>query len=71
MLVHRKLLMRFLRDESGQDIVEYAILTAVVSVGSLVVLGLIRWKMSTAYGTWGGQLNDARYHPNDPITPFP
>ena len=71
MLARPNLMTRFLWDDSGQDLVEYAILTAVVSVASLAVLGLIRWKMSTAYGTWGGQINDARFHPNDPITPFP
>ena len=71
MLAHPKLLMRFLRDESGQDLVEYAILTAVVSVASLVVIGIIRAKMSGAYVGWGGQINDARFHPNNPITPYP
>ena len=71
MLAHPNLVTRFLRDDSGQDLVEYAILTAVVSVASLVVIALIRSKMSTAYVAWGGQINDARFHPNDPITPFP
>jgi Flp pilus assembly pilin Flp len=64
-------MIRFLRDDSGQDLIEYAILTAVISVASLAVLAIIRFKMSGAYVTWGAQINDARFHPNDPITPFP
>lgn len=68
-MVRSRLLTRLLQEDSGQDLVEYAILTAVISVASLAVLAIIRAKMSASYTTWGTQINDARYHPNDPLAP--
>ena len=71
MSLRSNVLLRLLREDSGQDLIEYGILTAVISVASLALLVVIRAKMSGAYTTWGGQVNDARFHPNDPITPYP
>jgi Flp pilus assembly pilin Flp len=47
-----QLCRRFLRDESGQDLVEYAILTAIVTLASLLVFTAIQGKIGTAYGSW-------------------
>jgi Flp pilus assembly pilin Flp len=64
------LLGRFCREETGQDLIEYAILTAIVTVGSIAVFAAIRTKMSAAYGTWGTEIQD-QWSPDDPIVPFP
>lgn len=66
----RNLVARFCREETGQDLIEYAILTAIVTVGSIAVFATIRTKMSDAYGTWGTEIQD-RWSPDDPIVPFP
>ena len=62
---------RFLREDSGQDLVEYALLTTIITAAGIAMLAAIRLKMSGAYVMWGAQLNDARFHPNNPITPYP
>jgi Flp pilus assembly pilin Flp len=48
----RDLLVRFVRDESGDDLVEYALLTAIVSVGGVVLFASIADAMATAYTNW-------------------
>jgi Flp pilus assembly pilin Flp len=47
---------RLLFETSGQDLVEYAVLTANVAALSHAVFTSIRTKMSTAYVTWGNQI---------------
>jgi Flp pilus assembly pilin Flp len=66
----RNLVVRFCREEMGQDLIEYAVLTAIVTVGSIGVFAAIRTKMSDAYETWGTEIQD-RWSPDDPIVPFP
>jgi Flp pilus assembly pilin Flp len=48
----RDLCSRFVREDSGQDLIEYAILTLVVTLSSLLVFVVIRNKMENAYETW-------------------
>jgi Flp pilus assembly pilin Flp len=62
------LAVRLLREESGQDLIEYAILTAIVTVGSLAVFLAITGKMETGYKEWGTQIQD-NWSPDDPMTP--
>ncbi len=47
----KKLLKSFISDERGLETVEYAIITAVIIVGTIVVLGLIgAWVAGTYTG---------------------
>lgn len=62
---------RLLQEESGQDLIEYAILTAIVTLGSLAIFSLISTKMETAYKNWSAEIQDGRFHPSDPIPPTP
>jgi Flp pilus assembly pilin Flp len=45
------------RDESGQDQVEYALLTAVVVFAGLAGFDAIRAALGVAYTTWMGAIN--------------
>jgi Flp pilus assembly pilin Flp len=66
----RRLCRRFVREESGQDVIEYAILTAIVTVSSIVILLTIQGKIGPAYFNWQslGQDNWIPSAPTVPIT---
>jgi len=44
--------LRFVRDENGQDLVEYALLTAIVGLASILIFPSIATKMGAAYFSW-------------------
>ena len=58
--------IQFCRDESGQDLIEYGLLTGIITVSSILVFGLIQGKMQAAYISWEstGQTN---WEPDNPI----
>ena len=66
MSVLSKELVRCLHEESGQDLIEYAILTGIVTVASILAFASIRTKMSNLYATWGDNI-ELNWSPNDPI----
>jgi Flp pilus assembly pilin Flp len=43
---------RFAADDSGQDLIEYALLTAIIGIAGLLVLSTFSNKMGTAYSGW-------------------
>lgn len=45
-------LHRLIHDDSGQDLVEYAVLTGMVGVGSLLFFVLLSTVMGFRYQTW-------------------
>jgi len=52
----------FLREDTGQDLIEYALLTALVAVGSIALLSQIATTMNSAYagpGGWNQAAQDA------------
>ena len=66
----RALLKRFVLEENAQDLIEYALLTGIISVGSILLLLAIRGQMQSAYTTWSTQAQD-RWDPADPLTSSP
>ena len=64
----RALWIQFCRDESGQDLIEYALLTGIVTVSSILIFASIQNKMKAAYISWEstGQEN---WEPMNPGTP--
>ena len=36
-----KLIARFVREEKGQDLIEYSLLAAIIAVGSILAMGLV------------------------------
>lgn len=37
----KNLFVRFVREENGQDLIEYSLLAAIIAVGSIVAMGLV------------------------------
>lgn len=69
MLWHlQRLARRFIDEDAGQDLIEYGLLTAIVTVGSLLVIAAIRTKMATAYDGWGNAI-EANWEPPPPSVP--
>jgi len=47
------LVRRLVADEGGQDLLEYALLTAAIGVAGVAVFPSIRTKMGNAFSGWG------------------
>jgi Flp pilus assembly pilin Flp len=45
-------LARLWSEQDGQDLIEYALLTALIAVGGALVFPSIRTKMGDAYQSW-------------------
>ena len=37
----KNLFVRFVREEAGQDLIEYSLLAAIIAVGSIVAMGTV------------------------------
>ena len=46
------LILRLLIDRRGQDVIEYALLSAFIALAGLAVLSAMNGTMSTAYTNW-------------------
>jgi Flp pilus assembly pilin Flp len=57
---------RFLLEERGQDLIEYALLTAVIGFAGLAVFDVLRAAIGTTYASWEASTNDL-WQPPDPI----
>ena len=44
------LIVRFVREEEGQDLIEYSLLAAIIAVGSIVAMGLVGDEIDTVFG---------------------
>jgi Flp pilus assembly pilin Flp len=49
---------RFIADERGQDLIEYALLSAFIGVAGAAVWSAIRMSIFTAYGNWNTGANN-------------
>ena len=61
-----KALLRVLRDESGDDLLEYALLSALVGVAGAVALALMPTVINTVYSSWDAATQGA-WQPEDPV----
>jgi Flp pilus assembly pilin Flp len=66
-----ELVRRLLREDEGQDLVEYGILTGMVIAIGIVIFTTISTKMGTAYDTWGTQIEDRWVPPPALVPPAP
>lgn len=48
--------LRFLRDESGQDLIEYALVAALIGLGAVVSMKGLATKIGNAFSTIGTTL---------------
>ena len=54
-------------DDSGQDLIEYALLTAIIGIAGLLALSTLSTTMGTAYNSW----NTAGQNAWQPCPPQP
>jgi len=45
------------KEESGQDLIEYALIAALIAVASVAAMGTLATKISTEFGKVGNQLS--------------
>ena len=58
--------MRFLREDGGQDLVEYGLLAAIFAIAAALVFPQLIPAMSNAYSNHGNEVNNA-WIPGDPL----
>jgi Flp pilus assembly pilin Flp len=62
------LAQRLIRDEDGQDLIEYGLLGAIIAIAGALLIPTIVTNMGIALGNWGQQSYDA-WIPPDPAAP--
>ena len=55
----KQLLKNLMTEESGQDLIEYALVAALVGLGSVAAMGSLANSIGTAFNGVGNQLNNA------------
>jgi len=60
-----RLFVRFFREQHGQDLVEYALLTSAIGVVGVALFPSIRTRMSALFTSWGTQVHNL-WIPNNP-----
>lgn len=45
----KNLIQRFIREEEGQDLIEYALLAALIAVASIAILGTIAGSVNSVF----------------------
>jgi pilus assembly protein Flp/PilA len=55
----KTLVVRLFHEESGQDLIEYALVAAVIALGAIAAMGTLQNAISNAFGGVGNSLNSA------------
>jgi Flp pilus assembly pilin Flp len=63
------LLRRFLAEETGQDLIEYALLTAAIGFAGVVGVNLLSAAINATYGSWDTGVNNLWEVPAPQSTP--
>jgi pilus assembly protein Flp/PilA len=53
------IVINLLKDESGQDLIEYALVAALIALGATAAMTTLGGYVSTAFSTVGSKLNSA------------
>ena len=59
MQLKKAILLELLRDESGQDLIEYALVAGLIGLGAVVSLTGLTIKIKSAFNSVGNQLTNA------------
>jgi pilus assembly protein Flp/PilA len=54
----KNLIQRFIRDEDGQDLIEYALLAAIIALGAVVGMSLLSTQINTTFGSVSTKLSN-------------
>ena len=60
----RSIGFRLLSEETGQDLVEYALLTAAIGLAGAAIFPLILSSIGVTYGNWGSNVNSLSLPPD-------
>jgi pilus assembly protein Flp/PilA len=55
----KHMFIAFLNDESGQDLIEYALVAGLIGLGAVVAMSGLATKIGTAFNAVGSQLTSA------------
>jgi pilus assembly protein Flp/PilA len=55
----KRILSGLLSDESGQDLIEYALVAAIIALGATAAMTTLATTISSAFGTVGSKLSSA------------
>ena len=55
----KRVLSHLVRDESGQDLIEYALVAALIALGATAAMTTLAGSISTAFSSVGSKLNSA------------
>jgi pilus assembly protein Flp/PilA len=55
----KNLMIRFVREEEGQDLIEYSLLAALIAVGSIIAMGLLSDDINEIFARIGLALDGA------------
>jgi pilus assembly protein Flp/PilA len=55
----RNVFVAFVNDESGQDLIEYALVAGLIGLGAVVAMSGLATKIGTAFGSVGNSLTNA------------
>ena len=59
MIKLKHILSGVVKDESGQDLIEYALVAALIALGATAAMSTLAGSISTAFGTVGSKLTNA------------
>jgi pilus assembly protein Flp/PilA len=55
----KKLVMRFVHEEAGQDLIEYALLAATIALGAIAGMQAVRDAVNTEFSSIGTSITSA------------
>jgi pilus assembly protein Flp/PilA len=55
----KNMIARFIREEAGQDLIEYALLAGFISLAAVGAITTIGTNLNSLYGNVGGKVADA------------
>ena len=55
----RESLFRLHREDSGQDLIEYALIAALIALGAIVGMGFVASAINNAFSSIGSKLSNA------------
>jgi Flp pilus assembly pilin Flp len=61
-----RVLSRLVRAKSGQDLIEYALLTGIIAIAGILVFPTIQTKMAATYQAWNDGAQ-AAWQPDPPL----
>ena len=59
MIAVRNVLSRLMEEESGQNLIEYALVAGIIGLGAVVAMTTLKNNISRAFNSVGSQLNSA------------